>query len=285
MLNRAFQLGESGISLPIPVQFNGHSRFICLQASPLRTAGSAARALILFIEGGPAQLPVEPGAPLESSDETIKRLQEELVATRANLKLSRQQFENATENLRAANEELQSINEEYRSTAEELETSREELQSMNEELQTLNSELKSKLDAVSRAHNDLENLMIATDVGTLFLDDQLRIKRFTPRVRELFNINSSDEGRQIGDFTHRLEYPNFESDARAVMQHKKVVKKTARAGGRWYLMQMRPYRTVDGNVEGVVATFVDAVTPTDEETVDRRKTKSGRQTKKTARAG
>jgi F0F1-type ATP synthase membrane subunit b/b' len=118
-------------------------------------------------------------------------------------KVTRQQFETATGNLRAANEELQSINEEYRSTSEELETSREELQSMNEELQTVNSELKSKLDAVSRAHNDLENLMVATDVGTPFLDKELRIKRFTPRTRELFNINPTDEGRYIGDFTAR----------------------------------------------------------------------------------
>ena len=193
-----------------------------------------------------------------NADLVVKRLQEELLATRANLKVSRQQFETATENLRAANEELQSINEEYRSTAEELETSREELQSMNEELQTLNSELKLKLDAVSRSHDDVQNLMIATDVGTLFLDKELRIKRFTPRMSELFNINPSDEGRRIGDFTNRLDYPDFGKDAVQVMeQSRPVEREVLTLEGRCFLTHLSPYRTVDGKTEGVVATFVD----------------------------
>ncbi len=276
LLNRAFQLGESVMSLPIPVQFNGHSRYVCVQVSPLGSSGNPNRALVLFIESGPAQMAeaVNMAANEHSdSDSSVKLLQEELLATRANLKVSRQQFETATESLRAANEELQSINEEYRSTAEELETSREELQSMNEELQTLNSELKSKLDAASRAHNDLENLMIATDVGTLFLDKELRIKRFTPRMRELFNINSSDEGRQISDFTHRLEYADFEADARKVMGSNTVIKKTVSGDGRWYLMQLRPYRTVDGDVEGIVATFVDTTPPSESEAQNGRQTR------------
>ena len=265
LLNRAFQLGDTGMSLPIPVQFNGHSRNVCIQACLVPAQGSSHRALVLFIEGGPTDLSVESAIPeSQTTDVQVKRLQDELLATRSNLKVSRQQFDAATENLRAANEELQSINEEYRSTAEELETSREELQSMNEELQTLNSELKSKLDAVSRAHNDLENLMIATDVGTLFLDRDLRIKRFTPRMRELFNINSTDEGRNIGDFTTRMNYPEFENDARGVMKDNRVVKKAVRADGHWYQMQIRPYRTVDGETEGVVTTFMDTTAPAEQ---------------------
>lgn len=261
MLNRAFQLGESVLSLPIAVQFNGHSRNICLQVSPLGT--SATRALVLFIEGGPAQM-TDAGTEGADTDSDIQRLREELLATRANLKASRQQFENAHESQQAANEELQSINEEYRSTAEELETSREEMQSMNEELQTLNSELKAKLDFASRAHNDLENLMNATNVGTLFLDSQLRIQRFTPRMRELFNINASDEGRPISDFTNRLEYPDFETDARGVMERKIVSEKSVYADGRQFLMQLRPYQTLDGEIDGVVATFVDTTGPSGE---------------------
>ena len=261
MLHRAFEEGVAGISLPIPVQFNGHSRNVCLQVSPLMTTPAHRRALVLFIEGGPATMPVDAAGLTEAqgnADLVVKRLQEELLATRANLKVSRQQFETATENLRAANEELQSINEEYRSTAEELETSREELQSMNEELQTLNSELKLKLDAVSRAHDDLQNLMIATDVGTLFLDKELRIKRFTPRMRELFNINPSDEGRRIGDFTNRLDYPNFEKDALNVMEENRQVEREIRTvEDHWFLTHLGPYRTVDGKTEGIVATFVD----------------------------
>ncbi len=177
--------------------------------------------------------------------------------TRSRLRASREEFEAANEELRAANEELQSINEEYRSTAEELETSKEELQSINEELQTVNTELKIKLDSVSRANSDLQNLMASSDVGTLFLDRQLRIKRFTPKISELFNIQAADEGRSITDFTHRLEYPDFTKDAQAVLKDLSVVEREISSDGRWFLSRFRPYRTVDDRIEGVVCTFVD----------------------------
>src|SRR5262249_12731804 len=179
-------------------------------------------------------------------------------ATQAHLRTSREQYETITEELRASNEELQSINEEYRSTAEELETSKEELQSINEELQTLNHELKLKLDVVSRAHNDLQNLMSSTDVPTLFLSTTLRINRFTPGVADLFNVATGDEGRPIGDFTHRLEYAELAADAKRVLANLTSVERTIRSQpGRWYLMRMRPYRTLDDKIEGVVVTFVD----------------------------
>src|SRR5262249_25167670 len=153
--------------------------------------------------------------PRAGSDDTVRRLSEELQLTQARLRTTREESEAANEELRAANEELQSINEEYRSTSEELETSKEELQSINEELQTVNSELKLKLDAVSRAHSDLQNLMAATDFGTLFLDSSLRIKRFTKPVTDLFRITATDEGRPVTDFAHRLEYDDLIGDAQA----------------------------------------------------------------------
>jgi two-component system, chemotaxis family, CheB/CheR fusion protein len=160
--------------------------------------------------------------------------------------------------LRAANEELQSINEEYRSTSEELETSKEELQSINEELQTVNSELKLKLEAISRAHSDLQNLMAATDFGTLFLDSGLRIKRFTDRVTELFSVTPTDEGRPITDFAHQLEYDDLIKDARAVLSDLAPIRRELKSrNGKWYDMRLRPYRTVDDKIDGVVITFVD----------------------------
>jgi two-component system CheB/CheR fusion protein len=157
-----------------------------------------------------------------------------------------------------ANEELQSINEEYRSTSEELETSKEELQSINEELQTVNSELKLKLDAVSRAHNDLENLMAATDFGTLFLDAGMRIKRFTERVTDVFSLTPSDEGRPLADFAHQLEYDDLIRDAQSVLAHLAPIRREVHSrNGRWYDIRLRPYRTVEDKIEGVVITFVD----------------------------
>jgi len=170
----------------------------------------------------------------------------------------REESESANEELRAANEELQSINEEYRSTSEELETSKEELQSINEELQTVNSELKLKLEAVSRAHSDLQNLMAATDFGTLFLDASLRIKRFTHQVTDLFSVTPSDEGRPIADFAHRLEYDNLIGDAQKVLADLTPIKHEIRGpNDRWYEVRLRPYRTVDDKIDGVVLTFVD----------------------------
>ncbi|HZZ23456.1 MAG TPA: PAS domain-containing protein, partial [Roseiarcus sp.] len=178
--------------------------------------------------------------------------------SQSQLRASREEYEGANEELRAANEELQSVNEEYRSTAEELETSKEELQSINEELQTVNSELKSKLESVSRAHSDVQNLMAATDVGILFLDPQLRINRFTPRISELFNIVTGDEGRSITDFTHRLDYDDLAADARKVLRDLTATERELHGkDGGWYLTRLKPYRTVEDKIDGVVVTFVD----------------------------
>jgi two-component system CheB/CheR fusion protein len=194
----------------------------------------------------------------EASGEHIQQLQQELQYTQSQLRASREEYEGANEELRAANEELQSINEEYRSTAEELETSKEELQSINEELQTVNSELKTKLESVSRAHSDVQNLMAATDVGILFLDPQLRINRFTPRITELFNIAAGDEGRPITDFTHRLDYDDLAADARKVLRDLASSEREVRSNdGDWYLTRLKPYRTVEGKIDGIVVTFVD----------------------------
>jgi two-component system, chemotaxis family, CheB/CheR fusion protein len=260
-LHRAFEQSQPSLSLPIAVRFNGNAHRVYLQVKPVPSQDHARHVLIIFIEGGPIENAIEGDPAAEegrSVAETIQQLRDELQATRARLKASREEEEAANEELRAANEELQSINEEYRSTAEELETSKEELQSINEELQTLNNELKLKLESVSRAHNDLQNLMAATDVGTLFLDSHLRIKRLTPRVADLFNITTNDEGRSITDFTHRLDYDSLPADAQDVLKNLVPVEREVQSSsGTWFLMRLRPYRTLDDKIEGVVATFVD----------------------------
>ena len=207
---------------------------VYLQARPLSGDANASRsAIVFFFEGEalgdwPATQRIEDGAPSEQ----IQQLQQELQFTQSQLRTSREEYEGANEELRAANEELQSINEEYRSTAEELETSKEELQSINEELQTVNAELKTKLESVSRAHSDIQNLMAATDVGILFLDTQLRIKRFTPRIAELFNVAAGDEGRSITDFTHSLDYDDLAADARTVLRDLASIEREVRSAER-----------------------------------------------------
>ena len=148
----------------------------------------------------------------------VNRLENELQQTRDRLRATIEQSETSTAELKASNEELQAINEELRSASEELETGKEELQSLNEELITVNNELKEKVDEVSRINSDLQNLMHSTDIGTIFLDRDLRIKRFTRRVEDLFNVISSDIGRPLEHVTHRLDYGHLSRDAAEVLR-------------------------------------------------------------------
>ena len=173
------------------------------------------------------------------------------------LETMRQEHSLAYEDLRAANEELQSLNEEYRSTTEELETSKEELQSVNEELQTVNNELKVKLEEVSRANNDLENFMAATDIPMLFLDRDLCIKRYTAPLRQIFAIKQHDQGRPISDLTHNVIYEDLGKDAAQVLLDLVPVQRqvTSRHGGTM-TVRIRPYRTTEDKIDGVVVTFV-----------------------------
>lgn len=260
-LHKAFDKNKSELSLPIPVQFNGTPIRVHLLVRPIQNGlDEPQMAVVFFIEGSAiagAAPDAKPSDDERGADQHIRSLQEELELTRSRLRTSHEEFEAANEELRAANEELKSINEEYRSTAEELETSKEELQSINEELQTVNSELKVKLESASRINSDLQNLMAATDVGTLFLDNELCIKRFTPPIAGLFNIVVADEGRPITDFTHHLDYRGFAEDARQVLHDLIPIERQIAGDNRWFLTRLRPYRTVDDRIDGVVVTFVD----------------------------
>jgi two-component system, chemotaxis family, CheB/CheR fusion protein len=260
-LHRGFARSEATLSAPIAVRFDGAQRRVYFQVRPLPSDPGAARsALVFFFEGESLNGGSNDAKLIEerTPDEQIRELQQELRSRQSQLRASREEYEGANEELRAANEELQSINEEYRSTAEELETSKEELQSINEELETVNSELKSKLESMSRAHSDIQNLMAATDVGILFLDTNLRIKRFTPPVANIFHIKPGDEGRSITDFTHSLTYDGLETDSRAVLRDLASTEREVRSrNGSWFLMRLRPYRTVDDKIDGVVITYVD----------------------------
>ena len=258
-LRRALEHAETTLTLPLPVAFNDHRRRVILQVAPVRQADDMPphQALVFFLDGGPVpDVPVREAG--ESGDEEVRRLREEVRALEERLVASRNEHENAMQDLRIANEELQSVNEEYRSTSEELETSKEELQSMNEELQTVNSELKSKLESISTAHSDLQNLVTSTEIGTLFLDSDLRIRMLTPVVSGLFNVTEADVGRPITDFTHRLAQDGLDEQAKRVLRDLVPVEhEIGTVDGRWMMMRLRPYRTIDDRIDGVVVTFVD----------------------------
>jgi len=111
---------------------------------------------------------------------------------------------------------------------------------------------------VSRSNSDLQNLIAAMDFGTLFLESSLRIKRFTPRLTDLFSLTPGDVGRPITDFTHQLDYDGLVADAKKVLADLVPLEREIRSRkGGWYLVRMRPYRTVEDKIDGVVATFVD----------------------------
>ena len=261
LLHRAFSRNEASLSGPIAVRFDGASRRVYLQVRPQTNEAATSRSAVVFFFEGETFGGLADGAAEvveRAPNEEVRQLRQELQVAQSQLRVSRDEYEGANEELRAANEEMQSINEEYRSTAEELETSKEELQSINEELQTVNAELKTKLETVSAAHSDIQNLMAATDVGILFLDNQLRIKRFTPPVSDLFNVEDGDEGRSITDFTHTLDYNGLAEDARSVLRDLKPSEREVLSlKNGWRLMRMKPYRTVEDRIDGVVVTFVD----------------------------
>lgn len=174
------------------------------------------------------------------------------------LKSTKEDLQQNIEELRAANEELMSVNEEFQSSNEELETSKEELQSLNEELTTANTQLEGKITELEAANNDLDNLLTSTNIATLFLDTQLRIRRFTPAATRLFSLIPSDIGRPIGDIAQMFTDPGLLPDAAAVLQQPITPKMEVQTrDGRWYMRQVLPYRTRDHRTEGVVITFSD----------------------------
>ena len=192
------------------------------------------------------------------SESVVDELEEQLERTRARLQSTIEEYETSNEKLRASNEELMSMNEELQSTTEELETSKEELQSMNEELQTVNDELNDKIEQLDSVNSDLRNLMRSTDIGTIFLDRDLTIKRFTEPVTEYFNLIHTDEGRPFSHITHELEANELLGDARRVLEDLTTIEREISSeNGRHYMCRALPYLNVDDRVDGVVLTFVD----------------------------
>jgi two-component system CheB/CheR fusion protein len=167
-------------------------------------------------------------------------------------------MQTAQEELKSINEEFQSANEELQSTNEELTTSKEEMQSMNEELQTLNKELQAKVAELSRANNDMKNLLDSTEIATLFLDDALHVRRFTPKTTQVIKLIPGDAGRPITDIVTDLVYPGMALDAQEVLRT--LVFREADVptkDGRWYRVRTMPYRTLENRIDGLVITFSD----------------------------
>ncbi|MGB3788824.1 MAG: chemotaxis protein CheB [Phormidesmis sp.] len=195
----------------------------------------------------------------EEETPVIRQLEDELRITKEHLKSTVEGVETSNEELKSANEELLSMNEELQSSNEELQTSKEEMQSINEELETVNTELRNKVEELDAANSDIQNLFESTRIATVFLDERLRIKRFTPAVVELFHLIGTDVGRPITDISLSLEGVDIVSDVRSVLQSLIPIEREVRIEdqGTYYKMRIMPYRTLENVINGTVLTFVD----------------------------
>ena len=191
----------------------------------------------------------------------IEALEKELEHTKEQLHITIEEYETSNEELQASNEELQSMNEELRSTTEQLETSKEELQSVNEELKSVNTELERKIEKLNEANSNLKNLMESTDIATLFINGNNCVQFFTSAATDLFNLIPSDTGRPFEHITHQLNYSSIQSDIEYVNKNLETIKKVvADDKDHQYIMRLRPYRTINDKIDGVVLTFVDITT-------------------------
>ena len=213
--------------------------------------------------GGSAPTPTpaaeEVDAGGDNGQSLVNSLRQELRAKDEYLQTTNEELETANEELRSSHEEMQSVNEELQSTNEELETSKEELQSVNEELSTVNSELQTKVIDLTRANNDMNNLLSGTGIATVFVDHSLRILRFSPSTTRIINLIQSDIGRPVGHIVSNLAgYDSLSEDMQEVLDTlaPKEVEVQTRAGA-WYTMRILPYRTLDNVIEGAVINFVD----------------------------
>ncbi|TYQ21696.1 UNVERIFIED_ORG: two-component system CheB/CheR fusion protein [Zoogloea ramigera] len=188
----------------------------------------------------------------------VLELEQQLAQARLEIQAVRDEMQASREELKSANEELQSTNEELQSTNEELTTSKEEMQSLNEELYTVNAELQSKVDDLSLINGDMKNLLNSTDIATIFLDNALRIRRYTDQATRIYKLIPGDVQRLLSDIASDLDYPGLEADAEGVLRTLVVCEKhvPTRSGG-WYTVRIMPYRTVDNVIDGVVVTFIN----------------------------
>jgi two-component system CheB/CheR fusion protein len=272
----------------VSVKTNGHFTLVNLTVRPLasglaaqvaastepgrRAAPGESPLYLVIMEEIPASagaaagqgeaLPGPKGArtlPGPDSDAGVAALKQELHAKEEYLQSLNEELESSSEELKSSNEEMQSVNEELQSTNEELETSKEELQSVNEELATVNTELQTKVADLTRANNDMNNLLAGTGIGTVFVDHQLSILRFTPAASQIINLILSDVGRPVSHLVSNLVgYDRLVLDVQSVLDTlvaKEVTVQTR--DGRWYTMRILPYRTLDNMIEGAVITFVD----------------------------
>jgi len=264
-LHQARSSGRSVVHRDLTVALDdGRVQRLDLAVEPLPVVGHEGQYWVVVFEelGGPrpkTEAAIDDAVAGRSKDASVVReLESELRSTKEQLQLTIEELETSNEELKSSNEELVSMNEELQSSNEELQTSKEELQSVNEELETVNAELSHKVLALDSAHSDLLNLFESTDVASLFVDEEARIKLFTPPCKDLFRLRDSDAGRPLVDiatgFVELDLLPHIERVQRT-LRREEIQAHTE--SGEVYRVRVTPYRTVEQVVAGAVITFVD----------------------------
>ena len=226
-------------------------------ANGLRTGGML---LVAFRDvSGPVTAPHATGEEAGEADAIVTRLHQELQDTREQLHTAVDQLRTITEEHGASYEELLSLNEELQSSNEELEVSKEELQSLNEELTTTNRQLEERNDQLRTLTSDLDNLLSSADVPTVFLDRELRIRRFTPATAAVMHVGAADLGKPLADLALQVDDDRLLADAERVLTDDPtpIAAEVEGAEGRWFSRRVLPYRTADGSAGGVCLTFLE----------------------------
>ena len=241
------------------IEIEGKNQALTVIVEPISAGTEEGLCVVAFREADPIKDELATAAPSEAEIAKWRAAEHELRTTRAQLQSTIDDLETATEETKSVAEEYQAVNEELQSSNEELETSKEEMQSINEELQTVNAELSAKNNLLAHLNSDLKNLLDSTQIATLFLDNNLRIKNFTPGMVDIFYLRDSDRGRPITDIVSLLVYDDLTSDVTRVLRELTVVERelALQDDGPTYIMRIRPYRSVENVIDGVVMTFVD----------------------------
>ncbi len=258
-LKEATSTGERVLHERLSIEAGGHYDLANLIVEPISGPVDEGLFVVAFQDAGPGGAGAnQADAGEQGGGEAIQAVRQEVVSLRERLRDTTEQLEAASEELQSSNEEYLSVNEELQSANEELVTSKEELQSLNEELQTINAELNNRNDSLVRSNSDLANLFDNTSIATLFLDRDLRIRRFTPRLLDIFNVREGDEGRPISDIVSHLTRDGLGQDVQHVLRTLAPrEREVSVAEGVSYLMQVRPYRDLNNVIDGAVITFVD----------------------------
>lgn len=262
-LHQALETGEPIMRRDVWLKTNGDERIIDLVILPIPEEKLRGRRwLLIFKLIMAGQELREPSAARGSTDDdegNVGELQAELRETKQKLQSVTQALQTKSEELTSSMEEIRSANEEVQTTNEELRTSKEELESMNEELNTLNTQLTSQNEALTRANNTLHNFLQSTEIGTIFLDQKLAVREFTSAVTEVFSLREDDEGRPLEEIANRLNYEALTDDCSFVLDTLNNVENEiqTRGGNRWYSVKIRPYRTINNVIDGLVLTFAD----------------------------